>query len=55
MSQHFESFEDEGNDESIKSCLTDQVDAKKVKKKISLDLAIWRLFLTFIPVVLLNW
>lgn len=54
MSQHFESFEDEGSDESIKCCLTDQVNSKKVKKKY-LDLAIGRLFLTFIPVVSLNW
>lgn len=31
MSQHFESFEDEGNDESIKSCLINQVDLSKEK------------------------
>lgn len=34
MSWHFESFEDEVSNESIKCCLTDQVDSKKVRKSI---------------------
>ena len=44
----------EGTVKVTNGSLTDQVDCKKVKKKVSLDLATERLFLTFIPMVSLN-